>query len=147
MKLIKNDIFLSCVEEMLAEDKSVEMNHKGFSMRPFLLTGRDVILLSPIKAEELRRGMVVLFRYRNSHVLHRYRGRCERRGLKMVGDGNYRKVEWVKESDVLAYVSEFKRGEKSVKYDSWQWRIRSAWSLMIRTLRSMALYVKQIISK
>ncbi len=57
---------------------------KGFSMRPFLRHQRDVIVLAPIESDKLCKGMVVLFRYRGAHLLHRYRGTYDGKDVELV---------------------------------------------------------------
>lgn len=146
-KVIANELFFAEAEQHFSEGRSVEMLLKGFSMRPFLKNMRDVVVLEPIRAEELQRGMVVLFRHRGVHTLHRFRG-VERDGrLRMEGDGNYRIVERVGPKDVLARVVEVKRGERTIRYGTCRWRLRSAWSLMVKRLRTVAIRVKRIIKR
>ena len=147
-KQIANDLFFASVEEFLKEGRSVEMTVKGFSMRPFLRNERDVVVLAPLAIDApLRRGMVVLFRYNDKHVLHRYVG--DKEGLcVMQGDGNYRVEELVAREAVVAYVSEVRLacGSK-MGYDSVGWRRRSAQSLVRKRLRTVALDVKRKICK
>lgn len=143
-KQIANDLFFASAEEFLREGRSVELRVKGFSMRPFLRNGRDVVVLSPVEGVEVRVGMVVLFRHRGKHVLHRVR-KVEQDGtLKIEGDGNYRIIERATLGDVVAWVSEVRlRGaDKGFCYGSCKWRIRSVWSLMVKTLRTVAIDVK-----
>lgn len=148
IRTINNAEFFDSAESYLAQGSSVELLLKGFSMRPFLRSERDVVVLTPIRAEELRRGMVVLFRFGGRHILHRFRG-CDKRGrLKMEGDGNYRTVELVGPKDVLAYVTEVKRDERvRMRYGSAVWRLRSCVSLAIKRLRTLAISVKRRVVK
>jgi len=141
-RTISNDLFFAEVEECIADHRSVEMLLKGFSMRPFLRHQRDVIVLAPIESDKLRKGMVVLFRYRGAHLLHRYRGAYDGR-LKMEGDGNYRIVEWADKEDVVAYVESVKRGGRVIRYGSLGWRVGSLWSLMLKVLRTAAIWTKR----
>ncbi len=132
---------------MLAEGRSVEMTVKGFSMRPFLRNERDVVVLSPMGDRPLRKGMVLLFRHRGAHVLHRLR-HIECMQILLEGDGNYRTVEVVSPEDVVAYVSEVRlKGGKTLKYNDLGWRTRSAISLARKRLRTIALDVKRKICK
>lgn len=141
-RTISNNLFFAEVEECIADQRSVEMLLNGFSMRPFLRHKRDVVVLAPIEPAKLRKGMVVLFRYRGAHLLHRYRGNRNGR-LKMVGDGNYRTVEWAKEEDVVAYVESIKRGARNIGYGSLAWHLGSLWSLTLKVLRTVAIWIKR----
>ena len=142
-KQIANDLFFASAEEFLREGRSVELRVKGFSMRPFLRNGRDVVVLSPVEGVALRKGMVVLFRYGGRHILHRYRGTSPEGRLRMEGDGNYRIVEWADKEDVVAYVESVKRGGRVIRYGSLGWRVGSLWSLMLKVLRTAAIWTKR----
>ena len=146
-RVIANDIFFASVEEIVAEGQSVEMTVKGFSMRPFLRNERDVVVLSPIASEQLRRGMVVLFRYRGAHVLHRI-AKMEGGMLTMEGDGNYRQVEVASTADVVAYVSQVKVHKgPTIRYNSVGWRRRTALSICCKRVRTLAIDIKRKLFK
>ncbi|MBR2423761.1 MAG: S24/S26 family peptidase [Tidjanibacter sp.] len=147
-KQIANDLFFASAEEFLREGRSVELRVKGFSMRPFLRNGRDVVVLSPVEGVALRKGMVVLFRYRGRHVLHRVR-RVDNERLLIEGDGNYRTIEHATTEDVVAWVSEVRLdgGPRGFAYGSCRWRCRSAVSLTIKALRTVAIDVKRKIKR
>ena len=143
-KQIANDLFFASAEEFLREGRSVELRVKGFSMRPFLRNERDVVVLSPIEGVEIRKGMVVLFRHKGRHVLHRVRRVGADGGLVIEGDGNYRITERATTEDVVAWVSSVRLGGKGgFSYGSCRWRVRSVWSLMVKMLRTMAVDIKR----
>ncbi len=147
-KQIANDLFFASVEEFLKEGRSVEMTVKGYSMRPFLRSERDVVTLAPLAMDApLRRGQVVLFRQQGRHILHRYVG--ERDGVcVMKGDGNYRIEEVVPRGDVVAYVSAVKLANgHRFAYRSLCWRVRTLWSRGVKLLRTVALDLKRKIIK
>ena len=113
-------------------------------MRPFVRNERDVVVLSPIEGVEIRKGMVVLFRHKGRHVLHRVRRVGTDGGLVIEGDGNYRITERATTEDVVAWVSSVRLGGKGgFSYGSCRWRVRSAWSLMVKMLRTMAVDIKR----
>lgn len=146
-KTIPNALFFATVEEMIGEGRSVEMTVKGFSMRPFLRNERDVVVLSPVDGEVLREGMVLLFRHRGAHVLHRLRA-IEGERLTLEGDGNYRTVEIATKEDVVAYVSEVSlESGKKLQYNDFGWCRRTALSLARKWARTIALDVKHKIYK
>lgn len=143
-RTIANDIFFASVEELLKEGRSVEMLLPGgsYSMRPFLRSGKDEIRLSSAEGVELRKGMVVLFRYGGRHILHRYRGTSPEGRLRMEGDGNYRLTEWVDRGDVVALLTGVRRGRREFSYGSAEWKVRSRWSLLVKRLRTIAIDLK-----
>lgn len=142
MKTIPNALFFASVEEMIEGGTSVEIRVKGFSMRPFLRNGRDTVTLAPIAPEDLRVGMVVLFRHAGAHILHRIRA-IDGDRLTIEGDGNYRITESATRGDVVGYVSAVTlEGGGAFGYDSWRWRCRTARSLAVKRLRSVAIWLK-----
>lgn len=122
------------------------MRIKGFSMRPFLVNGRDVVELAPVDISRLRRGMVVLFRYDGRHILHRIR---KIHGDKLIikGDGNWRMTEVSKRSEVAAYVCSVERKGRRITFRSPRWRALSAWSLTLKLLRTCYFDLKKTVKK
>ena len=146
VKTIPNELFFATVEEVISEGRSVEMTVKGFSMRPFFRNGRDVVVLSPVEGA-LREGMVVLFRHKGAHILHRLR-KIEGQRLTIEGDGNYRQREEAQMGDVVAYVSEVRPNNRAgFRYGSFGWRFRSFISLGVKRLRTAAIDVKRMIKR
>lgn len=145
-RVIPNALFFATVEEVIAEGRSVEMTVKGFSMRPLLRNGRDVVTLSPVAESDLREGMVVLFRHNGNYVLHRIR-KIEGQRLTIEGDGNYRLREEAQRGDVVAVVSRVQKGRGSFRYGSFAWSTRSAWSLAVKRLRTVAIDLKRKIKR
>lgn len=148
IKTIRNDEFFADVEHLLDDGLSIEMRVKGYSMRPFLRNERDKVHLSAIDTASLKRGMVVLFLYRNHHTLHRIR-RIDGNRLLMKGDGNYRSAELVTRDAVAAYVKSVERSGREIKYGSLQWFLLSVYSIKIKILRTayidMVRFVKRIL--
>ncbi len=70
-KILPNITALGIIEENIKEGKSVLIKVKGYSMSPLLLDGIDEVRLVPFIKEELKRGDVILFRYKDRFVLHR----------------------------------------------------------------------------
>lgn len=128
IRTIANDRLFADLERLFAEGGDVQLPVKGYSMRPFLMSGRDSVHLVPVTPDRLRRGMVVLFRYRTGHVLHRIR-RIEGQRVTIVGDGNYRQREQVTTADILAFADSMERRGHTVRYGSCRWRLLSAYSL------------------
>ena len=124
MKL-SNDIFFAEVEELLAEGKQVTITVRGNSMRPLLRDGRDKVVLRKAKNEDIRKGAVMLFRYRGSHVMHRVRG-IEGDVVIFEGDGNYKLQEVVTRKDIVAVVEAVVRPSgRRIECSSRRWRALS----------------------
>ena len=102
MKPIPNTIILEEVEQMISIGNSVELKVKGQSMRPYLRSGKDKIILSPFRPVDLKCGAIVLFRYDHRYVFHRII-KIENENLIIQGDGN-KSCEKALKSDVIGVV-------------------------------------------
>lgn len=136
IRTLPNDLLFADLERLFAEGGDVQLPVKGYSMRPFLISGRDSAHLVPAAPEQLRRGMVVLFRYRTGHVLHRIR-HIEGERLTIVGDGNYRQQERVTRADVIACVDSILRNGRTIRYGTCRWHLLSAYSLALHLARTL----------
>ncbi len=133
-----NDLLFASVESILAEGGRVRIRVKGNSMRPFLRDGRDTAILAPLPARELRKGMLLLFRYRGRVVLHRLR-HTGHGHLTAAGDGNYRASEYPAREDVIGYAEAIEKNGRIIKYPSLRWRMLSAMSLTRAAIRRTVL--------
>lgn len=125
MKQIPNKLFFAWVESELAEGRTVRFRLKGNSMFPLLWDDRDDVLLSPFSADELRPMDVVLFRYRDNHVLHRIQ-RIEGDRLFIQGDGSFVAKEECDKPDVVGKVTQIIRPSgKHLSVNSWRWQLPS----------------------
>ena len=89
------------------------INVKGYSMRPFLESGRDKVRLSPVST--LQVGDAVLAEIRkDTYVLHRIVA-IEGDGLTLMGDGNLRGVEHCRRSDVAGVVTCYVRRGRDIE--------------------------------
>ena len=104
MKIIPNGIYFENVEQLLSEGKSVELRIYGGSMRPYLRgDGSEAIVASSFSSDELKRGTIVIFRYRGKYICHRI---IERNGEQLViqGDGVIKNQEHAMVTDVIGVV-------------------------------------------
>lgn len=111
MKTIPNNIFFEWAESELSQRRNVCIRVKGNSMKPFLRSERDEVLLSPCQPSELKSMDVVLFKYRGRHVLHRIIIRNKEK-LLLRGDGVYNQHEECTTADVLGIVKVVRRDSK-----------------------------------
>ncbi len=104
---LPNDRFLPLVRSYVEDGKTVIINVKGFSMRPFLEHMRDSVKLSPWT--DLNIGDAVLAEIAPGHfVLHRIIA-IDGDALTLMGDGNIRGTEACRRSDVCGVVTEYIR--------------------------------------
>ncbi len=128
------------IAEFLKEGRMVTFRVKGYSMRPFLENGRDLVQLESV-SEELKVGDVVLAEVSPSvFVLHRIIevcGEC----LTLKGDGNVFGTESCNVRDVLGIATGFVRKgrEKADLVTERKWHIYSYWWLKLSPIRRYLL--------
>lgn len=127
-KVISNDVMFAEVKKFISEGSSVEIRVKGNSMNPFLASGRDTIVLSPVIMEDLVPGAFVLGRDSFGRwVAHRIVKVAEDYVI-LNGDGNFIKAtERVEKSDILAQVTGFVRKGRRCSTDGFSWKAYSAY--------------------
>lgn len=102
---LPNNVFLPEVGRLIAEGHNVTITPKGNSMRPFVESGRDKVVLS--KAGQLRVGDAVLAEISSgTFVLHRIIA-IDGERLTLQGDGNLRGTERCRIADVLGVVTQY----------------------------------------
>lgn len=119
-KRIPNDIFFAEVERLVGEGSEVRLTVSGTSMRPFLRNGRDSVVVGPFSDGELIPGAIVLFRYRDGHLLHRIVAR-EGEMLEIQGDA-VPSTEKAAVGDVVAVVKQvMKENGRAISNGSAKW--------------------------
>lgn len=147
MKTVANDVFFAYVESEIAEGRSVRFRMKGVSMHPFLRDGRDDVVLSPCRPDELKPMDVVLFRYQGKHLLHRIL-RKEGDRLLIQGDGSYAAKEECMSKDVVGIVREcYRQSGRRVSMDSRCWKLLSCFWRMLGRFRNPILRIYNRIIK
>lgn len=116
MKL-SNDIFYKEVENMLRSGETVKIKLGGDSMLPFLRGGKDSVILSPFKKEELKHGSRALFKYKGGYVLHRIVS-IDDDVYTFRGDGNVGLTEMVLLNDIVALMTSVERPSGRISYCS-----------------------------
>lgn len=123
--LLPNELFFKEVEAMIDDGLPVRIRMRGHSMRPLLREDRDIVVLQRCDVSELKRGDIVLFRYRGQHILHRIL-HIEADRFVLAGDGNYRTREHCSSHEIVARaVQVIRRSGRIVKCDSARWRRQS----------------------
>ena len=137
---LNNNIFFAEVEDLLAEGKQVTILVRGNSMRPLLRDGRDKVVLRKANDEDIKKGAVMLFRYRGSHVMHRVT-KIEGDVVVFEGDGNYKLQEVATRKDIVAVVEAIVRPSgRRIECSSRRWRFLSfMWLSQMRIERRVIL--------
>lgn len=105
--IIPNELLFENVASMLSEGHTVTLKAKGNSMFPFIVGGRDCVVLRKHTCVEV--GDIVLARLLGKcYVMHRVY-RKEGNELVLMGDGNVHGTERCLEADVCGVVQEIVR--------------------------------------
>lgn len=102
-KTLPNELILGEVSRLIERGETVTLKAKGTSMLPFIVGGRDSVVLE--RPDELKTGMIVLaYVVGERYVLHRIIA-IEGDKLTLMGDGNLKGVEMCLRKDVKAVAS------------------------------------------
>lgn len=109
-RILPNDLLLGEVSRLVAEGEKVTLKTKGVSMLPFIVGGRDSVVLQ--RPQELEVGMIVLAEVsKGTYLLHRIISLKDDE-VVLMGDGNIAGVERCRVADVKAMaVSILKKGK------------------------------------
>lgn len=114
-------------EEVLKRDGKLVYTNVGFSMRPLIREGRDVLIIEKCDASTLKKYDVVLFRRQNvkgrgEYVLHRILKILPDNKFWIVGD-NCTEGEIVDDSMILGILKGMNRGKKAVDFNGIRYRL------------------------
>ena len=134
-----NDAYFQEVARWLAEGRLVTVRGQGRSMFPFIVDGRDSVVLG--QARQIEVGDIVLANVRGKgYVLHRvYRRQGE--SLTLMGDGNIQDKEHCDLSAVLGKAVAIIRKGRCIDCDACVERLKAAAWRRLLPLRRYLLYV------
>lgn len=99
-RILPNNVLLDEVVRLVDGGEAVTLMTKGVSMLPFIVGGRDSVVLE--RRKDLYPGMIVLAHVKGErYVLHRIIA-AENDRLTLMGDGNIKGVEYCRPEDVKA---------------------------------------------
>lgn len=102
-KEIPNNVLLPQVGRLLEEGMEVTMSVKGFSMLPFIVGGRDSVVLKKYSVSPERLDIVLALTTAGNYVVHRV-VKVEGDMLTLMGDGNLKGTERCAVANVLGKV-------------------------------------------
>lgn len=142
--LLNNELFFIEVARLLSQGHLVTLRGKGNSMFPFIMDGRDSVVLQ--KTDDLRVGDIVLAQVpERGYVLHRiYRMQGE--WLTLMGDGNLRVMEQCRRADVLGKTVRIVRNGRYVECSSCAERFKAGCWQMLLPVRRYLLFICRLCS-
>lgn len=124
---------------LLQHTDALPLQITGSSMTPFLVHGRDSVLLTPIRGDTPRRGDIVLYRRDNgAYVLHRVH-RCARDGtFSMLGDAQQTVEHGIRREQLVAVAhSAVRKGKRQEKGTFWWDFFAHVWPRLIPLRRTL----------
>lgn len=139
---ISNEIFFAEVERLIGEGEDVTIAIKGHSMRPWLRSEKEKVVLQPYNAGGIEIGQIALFRYKGSHVLHRVI-EIEGERVTFAGDGNINCYETASLSDIVAVAKSIITPKgRIIDCQSREWLVKSqTWQIMPQVARRVILAI------
>lgn len=88
IETIDNRVLFCEIERMLAEGRQASFTVTGYSMYPFLVSGRDSVIIESLDGKKPEKGDILLFRpLPDQYMLHRVTKLTEE-GFETTGDRN-----------------------------------------------------------
>ncbi|HQB19930.1 MAG TPA: S24/S26 family peptidase [Bacteroidales bacterium] len=145
MRIINSDTFFAFLIEEISAGKTVTIRAKGTSMLPFIHEN-DILQLVPLCKTELKKMDIILFKYKDSYLLHRI-VKKNNEILLLQGDAVAKHTEKIKIENAVALLQQIKRKNgKIIKCKSLKWRLLSYLWYILLPFRSLLLKVyKKII--
>lgn len=126
---------MPAIERMLSEGQTVSLTVRGVSMQPFLMDGRDEILMTAPGGRKPRVGDMYMFRRDDgSYAMHRICA-VERGGtLSFVGDGQLNPEKGISPDALAAYVPQVIRNGKRIDCDKGAVRVLMTARMKLRLM-------------
>ena len=107
--------------QVLNETGRLVYTISGFSMRPLLRQGKDVVVIEKYEGHCRKYDTVLFLRKSGKYVLHRI---LKVNGDKYwIGGDNCSSGEIVDEDQIIGVLSLIKRGNRTIKVTDWQYRL------------------------
>ena len=100
-RIVYQNHFLEEIAQLLREGDSVRVRIDGESMHPFIIGGKDEVMLIPYdKKYPLKLWSCAFYNWRGHYMIHRFVGVQDGKYC-MMGDGNLVQMERIEESEIL----------------------------------------------
>lgn len=143
-KVVPNDELIQEICKIIHDGTDVVFRTKGMSMLPFIIGGKDSVLLH--KVDVIAIGDIVLAKVGgNRFVLHRVESVIGDT-IILMGDGNIKGRERCKESDILAVAVKIIKGQREIDCRSSKHLFRARiWRRLLPVRRYLLAFYKRII--
>lgn len=145
--IIPNEVFFSLIMKEINAGNSVKIPSKGNSMLPFIRPEKDIIELSPVNENSIRKGNIVLAKTKETgYVVHRIE-KVEPGNITLRGDGNLTVLETCSIDSIYAEVTCIHRNGKTVSKTSFLWKFAKNLWFTSPFLRRIFLGINRRIKK
>ena len=114
--------YMPVVREILSQGKETSVTITGNSMSPFLIHGRDEILISPPEGNWKKGDMAFFVRDNGQYVMHRICKVDKNGDCFFVGDAQQLIEGPIKENQIFGKITKVKRKGKWIGPDDFWWR-------------------------
>ena len=113
--------YIGALRELIDEGKEVSVVISGNSMTPFLVDGRDRILISPVR-QPLKKGDMAFYQRRSGHyVMHRICSVKNGREYYLIGDAQNTVEGPVDRDQIFGVITAVCRKGKWIRRGDWCW--------------------------
>lgn len=145
-EFIPADQWVPFFESYLKQGKQLQIAPTGDSMYPFLLNGRDQVVLS-LPTRACKRGDICLFRRENGlYIVHRVHHRNQK-GIYMVGDHQVSLEGPLKEEQIVAVAVAIVRKGHRIDVNNKQYLFLVQVWFLLRPLRPAIITIWRLIRK
>lgn len=138
---ISNDLLLPEIREWISQGHTVTLSVRGNSMNPFLADRRDKVRIAPLSGKPQTGELLLAYeKARQRYVLHRLL-RIQDNEYILMGDGNLKGTETIREEDLIGTVTHVIRKGKTHSTSSFCWKFYSALWLRLLPVRRWLLAV------
>ena len=122
-QLIASELLFTAIAEELANGHDASFTVTGMSMWPFILHGRDTVILTSCDTSQLQKGDVILFQTPlKNYMLRRITGLKDNQ-FETTGDGNCFRDGWFDKGCIIGKVTEIDRDGKRIDTDCFKWKM------------------------
>ena len=139
-RIVFQNHFFEEIAQLLEEGNPVRVRIDGESMHPFIVGGKDEVLLIPYdKKTPIELWSCIFYKWKGHYMIHRFVGLQDGQYC-MMGDGNLVQIERIEESDILGILQTIYHADGSTQYClGKKWLCQGRYWFKFRKLRRFLL--------
>ena len=146
-RTIVPELLFPAIEEQLSLGRDVSFTVTGKSMWPFIINGRDSVIIRACDPDSLKVGDIVLFQtpFKN-YMLHRISA-LKDDSFETTGDGNLFRDGWFSKDCIIARAEKIVRKNKTINCNDFFWKFLFKIWLYLFPIRPMLIRMLVLIDK